>query len=256
MKPFPKKKPALLFRAIKRAVRFFYPKIEVVGAENLPEGEAIIVGNHSQLHGPITTELYFPGYRYTWCAGQMMRTKEVPAYAYRDFWSQKPKIVRPFFKALSYIIAPLASFIFNNADAISVDHDSRIVSTFKATVKLLDDGARVIIFPEHYTPRNNIVYDFQDSFIDVAKLYYKKSGKDLQFVPLYIAPRLKKMFIGKPITFDHTAPIDQERKRIAEYLMDEITAMARALPEHKVVPYANLPKKRHLKNTDTDKTPQ
>ena len=59
----------------------FYPKTTVEGLENLPEEASIIVGNHSQANGPIVAELYFPGKRSIWCAGQMMSVKEVPDYA-------------------------------------------------------------------------------------------------------------------------------------------------------------------------------
>ena len=97
-----KKKP-WLFRAIKYLVRLFYPKIEVVGMENLPDEPVVIVGNHTQMHGPIACELYLPDNCYTWCAGQMMKLKEVPSYAYEDFWHLKPKWIRWFFKIVSYL---------------------------------------------------------------------------------------------------------------------------------------------------------
>ncbi len=242
------KKPSALYRFIKWLVWVFYPKIEVVGAENLPDEPAIIVGNHAQLHGPIACELYFPTDRYTWCAGEMMNLKEVPAYAYRDFWSQKPKAVRWFYKLLSYLIAPLSVCIFNNAQTIGVYHDSRIMSTFKSTIKCLQSGSSVVIFPECYTPYNQIVYQFQDHFVDVAKLYYRRTGKALAFVPMYVAPNLKQMHIGKPLYFDPAAPIDQERQRICAGLMEAITQMAVALPRHTVVPYPNLPKKDYPTN--------
>ena len=62
---------AALYRPVRGLVRLVYPKTEVVGAEKLPEGAAVVVGNHSQLHGPIACELYFPGRHATWCAGEM-----------------------------------------------------------------------------------------------------------------------------------------------------------------------------------------
>ena len=99
--------------------------------ENLPDEPCAIIGNHTQLHGPIACELYFPDNYYTWCAGQMMKLKEVPEYAYTDFWSQKPKIIRPLFKLVSYIIPPLSVLIFNNARTIAVYRDNRILSTFR-----------------------------------------------------------------------------------------------------------------------------
>lgn len=79
-------------------------------------------------------------------------------------------------------------------------------------------------------------------------MYQRKTREDAFFVPMYVAPKLKKMYIGKPIRFDETQPYDQERTRICNYLMDEITQIARSLPSHTVVPYLNLPKNLYPKN--------
>lgn len=236
-----KKLSYYLYRIIKWLVWLFYPKIEVVGVDNLPEEPVIVVGNHCQMNGPIISELYFPVERRTWCAGQMMHLKDVPSYAFQDFWSQKPRFLQPFYKLLSYIIAPLSVCVFNNAQTIGVYHDSRVLSTFKQTVKTLCDGKSVVIFPEHDVPYNHILCDFQDKFIDVARLYYKKTGKELAFVPMYIAPKLWKLYLGKPIRFQAGASMEQERSRICTYLKEEITAIAVSLPAHTVVLYRNLP---------------
>lgn len=242
------KKISPLFPPLKALVRLLYPKMEVVGTENLPPESALIVGNHCQLHGPIACELYFPGNRYTWCAGEMMHLQEVPRYAYQDFWSEKPRWSRPFFRLAAYLIAPLSVLVFRNARTIAVYHDSRIVSTFKNTVSRLMEGANVVIFPERNRKYNHILYDFQDKFIDVARLYYRRTGLELSFVPMYIAPNLRKIYLGAPTRFRAEEPADLERQRIRQYLMDQITAMACALPEHTVVPYRNIPKKLYPTN--------
>ena len=233
----------ICYRVIRFLVWVFYPRITVEGLENLPDESCIIVGNHTQMNGPICGELYFPGKRKIWCAHEMMYLKEVPAYAFQDFWSGKPKYIRWFYKVLSYIIAPICCCVFNNANTIPVFRDTRLLSTFKQTVAALDDGHNVIIFPECYEPHNHIVYQFQDRFIDVAKLYYKRTGKAVCFVPVYIAPKLKKMYLGKPIRFYPEEPIEQQREKICDYLMDAVTQIAVGLPLHTVVPYPNLPKK-------------
>ena len=248
------KKTSMLFRFIKWCVKVFYPKIRVEGAENLPDEPVVIVANHCQMNGPIVGELYMPGEPYIWCAGEMMQLKDVPEYAFRDFWSQKPRWTHAFYKLLSYIIAPLSVCVFNNARTIGVYHDTRIISTFKNTVKKLLEGKCVLIFPEHDVKHNHIVYDFQNKFIDVAKLYYKKTGKELLFVPMYIAPKLKVARLGKPVRFCTAEPMDTERRRICTYLMDEITAIADALPKHTVVPYRNIPKKDYPSNIPKENT--
>ena len=241
-----------LYLAFKFLVWVFSPKFKVAGTENLPNEPAVIVGNHSQMYGPIACELFMPGKHYIWCAGEMMSFKEVPAYAFRDFWSQKPARTHFFYKIVSYLIAPLSVLIFNNAHTIGVYHDTRILSTFKTTIKRLSEGGNVIIFPEYDEKYNNIIYNFQDKFIDVAKLYYKKTGKDLPFVPLYIAPKLKRMYLGKPVYFSHDGDISEERERIRNELMKEITQLAVNLPRHKVVPYRNIPKKYYPYNKEPE----
>ena len=246
----------IVFLVIRALVKLFYPTIKIEGSENIPEKDAVLVGNHCLMNGPITAELYFPDNCYTWCAGQMMNLKEVPAYAYEDFWSYKSVFLRPFYKLLSYIIAPFSVSIFTNARTVGVYHDMRILSTFRNSVSMLKEGKNMVIFPEKAEVCNNILYKFQDRFVDLAKLYYKSSGKTLTFVPVYIAPKLKSAFVGKGIEFNPVAEIGEERERICKYLSDEITCIARELPLHTVVPYKNLQKKRFLTNKDVDEVPE
>ena len=242
------KKTPWLYKVIRFLVWLFSPKYRLVGAEKLPEEPCVIVGNHSQMYGPIAGELYIPGKHCVWCAGEMMRRDEVAAYAYQDFWSKKPKGTRWFYKLLSHLITPLCVLIFNSAHTVPVYHDTRLITTFRESIAKLREGYSMVIFPEHYDEHNNIVHDFQDKFIDLARFYYKKTGTELRFVPLYVAPRLKTLFFGEPIAFRADAPIEEERRRICNALMDAITGIAVAQPEHTVVPYPNVPKRLYPKN--------
>lgn len=242
------KKTSVLYRIIRWLVWLFSPKYRLFGAENIPEGECVIVGNHSHMQGPISGELYTPGMHDVWCAGEMMNREEVAAYAFQDFWSGRPKAFLWFYRLLSHLITPLAVLIFNSAHTIAVYHDARLKTTLRESIARLQAGSRIVIFPECYTPHNNIVYDFQQNFVDLARFYYKKTGKALRFVPLYLAPFLGSAHYGEPVTFDPKAPIEEERERICRYLMDEITRMAVSLPEHTVVPYPNVTRKHYGKN--------
>ena len=243
-----KARPTRLYRCIRWSVLHAYPRMTLVGVENLPDGAAVIVGNHAQMYGPLNAELYFPKPSYTWCAAQMMTLSEVPGYAFQDFWSQKPASSRWLFRVASYLIAPLSVCIFNNADTIPVYHDTRLRLTFRETLERLDAGARVIIFPEHDAPGNRLLSDFQDRFIDLARFYYRQTGRALPFVPMYSAPALRRIVIGRPTLFAPDAPLNEERARVKRYLMEEITTMAEALPPHTVVPYRNIAKRDYPQN--------
>ena len=48
-----KKNKSLVFSFIKFMVGVFYPRIEIIGKENLPDKPVVIVGNHTQMNGPI-----------------------------------------------------------------------------------------------------------------------------------------------------------------------------------------------------------
>lgn len=244
------------FLVIRWLIWLFYPKMKVEGLENLPSEPCIIAANHSQMHGPIACEIHFPGDRAIWCAGEMMHLKEVPDYAFTDFWSKKPKAIRWFYRVLSFMIAPVSVCVFNNAHTIGVYRGGKIMHTFRESQNALEEGSNVIIFPEHDVPHNHIVHEFQGGFVDVARRYHKVTGKQLQFVPMYIAPKLKTMYLGKPITFDSSVDIQEERERICEYLMAAITDLAVQLPEHTVIPYPNVPKKCYPSNQPIEVTNQ
>lgn len=250
----PKNSP-VTYKIIKGLVHLFFGNMEVEGLENLPEKNTVIVANHCQMNGPIAGELFMPDNCYTWCAGQMMHVKEVPEYAFQDFWSRKPKWTHPYFKLSSYIIAPFCDFVFRHARTIAVYRDMRIIGTFKESIKALQNGANLLIFPEKDEKHNNILYQFQENFIDVAKLYYKKTGVALTFVPMYIAPKLRKMYIGEGFLFDAAAPIEEERARLCNCLSDAITDLARSLPLHTVVPYRNIGRRHYLTNKDITEVP-
>ena len=237
------KKTSLIYKILYFFINLFFPKMNIVGKENLPGEACILVGNHSQMTGPLMSELRLDLPHETWCAGQMMKWDEVADYAFTDFWSFHPNWTHWFFRLLSYLVTPLAVCLFNNAHTIPVYHDSRLLTTLKLSLQRLQEGYNILIFPEYNKKYNHVLYDFQDRFIDLAKLYYKKTGKALQFVPLYIAPNLHQSHICEPIRFDPDAPIAEERERIKQYLMDSITAKAESLPEHTVVPYRNIRKR-------------
>ena len=73
-----KKRVSFLYRIVKWFVWLFTPKFKTRGEENLPDEPTLIVGNHTQMYGPKACELYTPGEHFTWCAGEMMKMKDVP----------------------------------------------------------------------------------------------------------------------------------------------------------------------------------
>ena len=237
------------FRLICRLVRLFSPQYRLYGLENLPAEPCVIVGNHAQMYGPIAAELFLPRERRIWCIGEMMRREEVPAYAYQEFWSGKPASVRWFYRLLSHMIAPLSEYLFTHAHTIPVYRDVRVMTTFRQSMAALGAGEDIVIYPESHEDGNGILWRFQERFADLAGMYYKKTGNVLSFVPMYIAPRLKRIHFGTPVKYQPGIPMEEERTRICAALTNAITDMAVSLPRHVVVPYVNVPKSQYPTNT-------
>ena len=238
------------FRAVRGFVRLIYPKTKIENLDNLPDEPCVVVANHCQLNGPIIGELYFPENKTIWCAGGLVHLKEAPDFIYNDFFKFKPQRLKWLWRIASYILAPLFPFFFSNADTIAVYHDGRILYTFRQTVDALAQGKRVVIFPESFEGYNNIVNRFHDGFADIGRMYYRRTGKPLAFVPMYIAPKLKSAYIEKPIYYDPTLPTREERARICSYLTDTIVQKAVSLPRHKVVPHDNISSKNYPYNIE------
>ena len=99
--------------------------------------------------------------------------------------------------------------------------------------------------PETMEKSNEFVNQFEDKFVDVAALYYRKEKKALSFVPMYNAASIKTVVFGKPIQFDPSLAMEEQRKQICEYLQGEIARIAKELPVHKIVPYENIGKKHY-----------
>ena len=241
------------YRASCALISFLFPKPEFTGLENLPKGRpCIIAGNHAHVYGPFYAELYLPFERTIWCIAEMMDMKALPDYAFRDFWSKKPRWCRWFYRLLSYAIAPLCVSVLKHAHCIGVYKDNRLLSTMRESLKRMKAGDNIVIFPEEDIPHNDIVWEFQEGFVNLASLYVRQTRQPVEFVPMYIAPALRKVCFGKPIAFDSDADLEAERTRICNALMDAITDMARALPRHRAVPYPNIPKRRYRFNREKD----
>ena len=245
-----KKKP-LFFRFLRGIVKLVYKKYKVETKEDLREPGNIYVSNHAQIHGPLGQYLYFPQKRFVWVIGQMCNRKEVSQYAMDDFWSHKSKWTKWLYRLFSIIIvAPLGSYLFGRADTIPVYKDARLRKTMTQTIKCLDQGNDVIIFPECRTPKSKYIYQFQEHFIDVARPYNRKTNKDLYFYPMYTCHDLGRILIGTPIKYNPDNNIENERNRINNYLQEEIAKLGESLPNHTIVPYVNMNKKYYKKSKE------
>ena len=64
----------------------------------------------------------------------------------------------------------------------------------------------------------------------IGQLYYNKTGKCAQFIPLYANKRKRTITFGVPTRYNPDLPANDEKERLCTYLRNEMLRIA-GLPE-------------------------
>lgn len=224
-------------RTMHRVCRMVFPKAETVCEEPLSAEPAVFVCNHANIIGPVMMTLYFERKHKSWIVHCALDKTKTANFAYHDILFGDSRRNKRFNRALSKVIKQLLPTLLKYEDYIPVYHDSKIATTFKQSVKALNDGEDLVIFAESTERYTEYINRLQPGFVDVARLYHRRSGKRLSFYPVYIEKKNAVISIGKPIVYDPEIPMDEQREIITDYLADNIDRLARKLPEHKPAPF-------------------
>ena len=227
----------IYYKIVRGALRLNFPHAKTVYEEQPDSDPAIFVSNHSAVIGPVMMTLDFKRKHQTWAVGNALDSKKAANFAFHDIFFGNSRRCKWFWRMLSRIVAKGLPPLLYYSDTIPVYHDKNILKTFKQSVKALTEGDDLVIFAESPKRYSEFVCELQPGFIDVARLYYRKSGKAIKFYPVYLEKKNAVISVGKPVAYDPEQPLDEQRGMIAEYLRDNIDRLARTLPEHKPVPF-------------------
>lgn len=135
-------------------------RTRIRGTEHLPEGRAIICGNHTSMMDPLFVAM-----------AMYKRRRHIPKFMAKIELSRIP--------VLSAMLAPLLVF---------VDRGKADLGAIKNTIKILKDGKKIIIFPEGR--RVNAGEDAQAK-TGVAMMALKAEAP---IVPVWISEGKKNLF--------------------------------------------------------------
>lgn len=187
---------AFIYPLIWLFMRIFHPW-RVIGAENLPEGAAVLCGNHTTAGDPL----------YVVCA--LGRKRQVHVMA-------KEEIMR----------WPVVGWILKKAGIFGVKRGTADVAAVKEALRVLKNDERLLIFPEGTRVREGQTSEAHTG----AAMFATRTGAPL--VPVYIAPK-KRLFrrttviFGQPYhpEFEGRKPSSNELQAIADDLMARIRAL-------------------------------
>ncbi len=220
---------------------FIYKKRKVVfsdGSSN-PSEPAIFIANHSGILGPVVMQKYLKVPKKVWVTSGMTSKANSTNYFFHDMLvgrsSENKKKTRKTAKLIVNLVQPL---IKKNKRFIVVNKSSKaLLNTFKESLNTLISGKSLVIFPEKHLRYGKYVHSFHQGFVDIARLYYNKTGKNISFYPVYIGNKLKTINVGEPVKFDEKLKRKEAGEKISLELQDRIEKLGASLPEHEVIPY-------------------
>jgi hypothetical protein len=212
------------------------PKMSFVFHDEIPNEAAIFVGNHTRFRGPLAIQYRYPGKVRTWSDAKLIERKS----CYDLFKNKVIKDIKgeKIFRVLLPASIPLISWYYRKKlNCIPVYRDMNVAKTFRVSSTTLMNDVNVAVYPEIIENRlNEVVCKFATGFVYIAYNFYKMTGKRIKFYPLYIAETIRETHFGKPIQYNPDLPIKEQADVIARYLEEQITNLARSLPQHKMVP--------------------
>ncbi len=179
----------LIYAIVVPITRFFY-HLSFKGRENIPEGPAVVCGNHSNLIDPILVAASFG-----------------------------KKTFMHFMAKLELRSVPIVGWALEKAGVCFVDRGKSDIGAMRSMMKCLKRGDKIFIFPEGTRVGEDNMVDAKTGAVRLA------SKMNVPIVPVYI-PRRKKLFskvsliIGKPYMVEgHN---HNEYEELADGIMERI----------------------------------
>jgi 1-acyl-sn-glycerol-3-phosphate acyltransferase len=215
-----------------KVLRRLFFNSRVRGISNVQSGEPVImVANHAGAYGPVSVITSMPFKLYPWVTHEVTDLRTVAHRLQDEFFEQELHLKPPVSAYLARVIGRICVAIMKDIGAIPVYQMSKeIRSTVSRTLALLEQGKNILIFAEDSTRKiNDVLCEFRTGFIHVARLYYERTRKAIQFLPVAVNRKKGGILIGKPIRFDVTSPFSQEKQRLKAELQDTVYTLYREL---------------------------
>ena len=218
---------------LKKVLNVFF-RVKTVGLEKVTDTSAVFVANHYEIFGPFITALKFPLFFRPW-TDSLMTNKQTLTRQLRSGVEVATRkwLIKPIRKKLPALIANTLWKTLQFARALPIyrNNPEKIAAMLNESVETLQLGDHILVFPEK-PPVGEFYKDgevdaFQTGFVEIADAYKKQTGKDLNFYPLFVDKKGKKMIVGEKVAFNCTAPLHEEKQRIANDLFEKMTEMSK-----------------------------
>ena len=220
-----KRKPFFTF--VKGILKIFKRKPKITNENNTLEDGAIYLSNHSAASGPLIYELYFPKQTRFWGTYEMcenVRTRY--KYLSTIYYPNKKHLPKWLSKIVAFVVLPFISGFYRGIQILPTYPDARLRGTLKESIKELENGKSIFIFPENSSDGyHKVLTEYFAGFFLLAKYYHKKTGKNLKIYNMYYIKKKNTILIKKATTYLDLVNTGKTGKEIAEMLKVEVNEM-------------------------------
>jgi 1-acyl-sn-glycerol-3-phosphate acyltransferase len=217
---------SLLYFILKPIILFAYrKKPKIINLAGELRKDAIIVSNHSAMSGPPSLELYYPVKTCKWGAHEMFGNHKARTAYMRDILYIKKKHMKPGWKTSlkAWLLAWLNPCVYKGMKNLPTYTDGRLGKTIKVSVKAIDQGMSVLIFPENSNEGYfDVLTEFFPGFVMLAQHYFAVKGEDIPVYPVYISVSKHIIVIDKPMFVQDFVKQGLNRYQISEIFKDKV----------------------------------
>lgn len=184
---------------------------------------AVYVVHHQNLKGPLISMAWFDRPVRPWVLSVFCDQSTCFRQYYEYTFTKRFGIPKMLAAIITYPLSFCVAALMKVSQAIPVYRGSKdIIKTFKQSISALACGQNLLISPDiDYTDRGTHIGELYKGFLNLEKLYYKKTGKHLAFVPLHINKSDGCILVGKPVFFNTPDNFKQEKEKAYARLKQE-----------------------------------
>ncbi len=188
----------------------------------LPYNEPVVyVCRHLDMHGPYTTLKWLKFDAHPMILSKFFTQKDCyNQYKNYTFTERKNK-KKPRFSFKAFVSSIAVVNLVKSLKGIPVYREPlKTIKTFRKSINYLTENESLIVYPDiEYTAQADHKSDIYEGFLFLGELYFKKTGKHLKFVPVYIDEKTMSINECDAAVIDN---FKQDKLKVKEYLIEQI----------------------------------
>jgi hypothetical protein len=214
------------FMKVLMSPRYPRPEFRFLGKEI--ENGAILLSNHEGTDAPMSLEMYLDRPLRMWGTGEM-NSGVVRLYKYQTkvYYHEKKHWNIHLARLFCLLASPLTNLFYKGLNLISTWHDARFVGTLRESVRAIQEGNNIVIYPEDSTRGYLTELDgFHAGFVALCDTLLRR-GIDVEIYVSYFKKKERIYIIDAPVHYSEIKAMGMSREEVAKHFVERCNALGR-----------------------------